>query len=99
MSKSQALDTFNCESCGASTYGSKDENHCKGCGIHVCDACVLIFDHWGDGEHGSGDPGYRLTRNTKIVQAAFRDFHAGCLSPDSDTYRALVEVGMVEDPE
>lgn len=34
-------------------------------------------------------------RVVTILEAALRDARAGRLSPDSDTYRALVEAGMV----
>lgn len=47
-----------CESCGA----DRGAELCHGCGKTVCLSCVDVFDHWKDGEHGSGDPPEEVRR-------------------------------------
>jgi hypothetical protein len=51
------LDRSVCESCGGESF---DAGRCGGCGKVVCLQCVLMFDHWGDGAHGRGDPEVEL---------------------------------------
>jgi len=65
-----------CESCGASipSYSCEDEldciqnNTCKGCGMLVCQSCVDVFDHQGEGLHGIGDPAEAVRELRKQVE-------------------------------
>jgi hypothetical protein len=62
---------MDCESCGAELPGEADNSLCRGCGKHVCVTCVTVFEHFGNMEHGLGDPADRmddLRRDTKRYQ-------------------------------
>lgn len=45
-----------CDSCGCDVRGTKDDATCRGCGIVVCQSCTDVFEHVGNGLHGSGNP-------------------------------------------
>jgi hypothetical protein len=52
-----------CDSCGGPIRERHhDDSKCGGCGLHVCLPCVYAFDHWGNGEHGRGDPQVEIAR-------------------------------------
>lgn len=44
-----------CDSCGEDNLTVRD-HLCRGCGLIVCQPCVDVFDHSGEGLHGKGDP-------------------------------------------
>jgi hypothetical protein len=46
-----------CGSCGSTFLAVTLTDHiCNGCGRMLCQSCVDVFDHIGNGEHGTGDP-------------------------------------------
>lgn len=50
------LNRFQCESCGADDVGPEGDNRCRGCDLVICQACCDVFEHFGDGQHGTGNP-------------------------------------------
>lgn len=60
-----------CDSCGADNLSARD-HLCRGCGMIVCQPCVDVFDHFGGGLHGKGDPmeAVALLRTQLTTQAA-----------------------------
>jgi len=62
-----------CDSCGASLGFTREESTCRGCGKVICIECVTAFDHWGDGEHGTGNPSdYLLSLRAQLREAQER---------------------------
>lgn len=58
-----------CESCGGHYHGPKEDFLCHRCGKHICPTCCTVFNHWGEGEHGIGEPGERLAASAKDREA------------------------------
>lgn len=51
-----------CQSCGADTGTSAHEATCSGCGDIVCQTCCDVWDHFGSGAHGNGNPHDEIVR-------------------------------------
>lgn len=45
-----------CDSCGTNICGLADDVRCRGCNFYVCQYCCDMFDHYGNGLHGKGNP-------------------------------------------
>lgn len=59
-----------CDSCGAALRYPREDSTCRGCGMVICYECVTAFDHWGDGEHGTGNPSdYLLSLRAQLREA------------------------------
>ncbi len=66
MAESKNIE-IECQSCGADLadmVGAHvtnpesfiDDNLCRGCDLVICEACVVVFNHFQRGAHGKGDP-------------------------------------------
>lgn len=99
-----------CESCGGSdTYAVKSDGKCRGCGMLLCQSCADVFDHWGGGLHGKGDPHAtaRALRASLAALEAERDrltkgcarvaLDLGLMREERDRLRAVVTMYLEED--
>lgn len=70
-----------CESCRADFLGDREDSTCGGCGAVICQSCSDVFDHFGDGLHGKGDPTaeverLRVNREVLAWYANDKNWHA-----------------------
>lgn len=47
-------------------------NWCYGCKAHICQSCTDVFDHFGDGLHGRGNPAEAVRQLRMIAAQAGR---------------------------
>ena len=60
-----------CESCGGGFNGLPIDDHtCRGCGLIVCDSCTMVFEHAGNGKHGSGNPSAQIVADRDKARLA-----------------------------